>query len=192
MYVGSNESTTLSSFFSSLAFDVSPVVDCDCCGFEGDSPSTKNSLKNLTVASTSGVEPPTVLGTAPRCAFRSRSSLKRFQNGGECTSSWKTAFAKHIFLEVTSPRRRRRGRVSLSIGQEVGMEEPMKGGPRGGAGAGGREGGGAESGVEGGAGGAREGATGRPKCEKLESTSASNFDSVTTESEPCCFLLSKG
>jgi hypothetical protein len=78
-----------------------------------------NSSKNLTVASTSGVAPPPVSGPpAPRCPFRSPSSLNRFQNGGECTSSCNTAFAKHILPVFTSPRARRRGSVALPVGRE--------------------------------------------------------------------------
>jgi hypothetical protein len=90
-----------------------------------------NSLKNLTVASTSGVELPPVSGTpAPRCPSRLPSSLNRFKNGGEFTRSCKTAFAKHIFLVFTSPRARRRGNVAPSVGQEAGIEETMEGGAK--------------------------------------------------------------
>ena len=123
MYLGSNE--------SSPGLDVPPVAGCDCCWVElrtveGDS-STVNSLKNLTVASTSGVELLPVSGTPnPRCLFRSPSSLNRYQNGGEFTRSCKTTFAKHVFLVFASPRARRRGNALLLDGQEAGMEERME------------------------------------------------------------------
>ena len=126
--VGSNESTTLSSFFSSSALDVPPAAGGDCCWVDGVS-STINSLRNLTVASTSGVAPAPVSGSSGlRCHFISPSSLNRFQNGGEFTSSCRTAFVKHIFLIFTSPRARRRGSVALLVGREAGMEIPMEGG----------------------------------------------------------------
>ena len=53
---GSNESTTSPSSFSPSALDILPVAGWDCRSVDGDS-STMNSLRNLAVASTSGVAP---------------------------------------------------------------------------------------------------------------------------------------
>ena len=129
-YVGSNESTTSSSF-SSSALDSLPLARGDCRCIEGDSSSTINSLKNLTEASTSGVAPPPVSkAPAMRLPFRSQSSVNRFRDGGRFTSSCKTAFAKHMFLVFTSPRARRRGTVALQIEPQAGMEELMEGGEK--------------------------------------------------------------
>ena len=78
-----------------------------------------NSSTSLTVASNNGVAPPLISRpTSPRNPFRSPSSLNRFQNGGECTRSCNTAFAKHRPPVFTSPRPRRRGNVALSVGRE--------------------------------------------------------------------------
>ena len=69
------------------------------------------------MASTSGVAPPPVFGPpAPRWPFKSPSRLSRFHNGGECTSSCNTAFAKHILPVFTSPRARRSGGAVFSCG----------------------------------------------------------------------------
>ena len=99
MYSGSDESTALcSSLSSSSSLDFPRAACCSgCCVESGSFASDLNSSKNLTVASTSGIAPLPVPGSpSPRCTFRSPSSLNRFQNGGECSSSYDTAFAEHI------------------------------------------------------------------------------------------------
>ena len=107
-------------FFSTPpSFGVPSAVCCgSCCVGGGSFSSNINSSKNRIIASTSGVAQPLGSGAPPRCLFRSPSCLNRFCNGGEYTSSCKTAFAKHMLPLFTSPRARRCGSAALQVGPE--------------------------------------------------------------------------